>query len=918
MAGTKTVRCSLLVIVAVAAALLVAPGSSASSGRDDRLPPGWRVASTSDNALQVTWRSESVLPMGDARPEFRLGGELLGYPRLSPDGHRLTLSLPAEPAGDLSGLSVWLSGRRLDAPGAPGNPPGGVASTPYEAPPAGAALGVDPGQPGPYEIKTVNYTLDDQPLAGFPVPVEMVGHVVAPTDAPDARPFVLFLHGRHYTCYTPGTGNISGNWPCRPKERPVPSHLGYDYAQRLLASQGYVTVSISANGINAQDWRLHDGGAGARSTLVRRHLRQWANWESASGVTTVPGDGGKSWRGEVDRDRTLLVGHSRGGEGVDRAAIETRAGAPWTIAAQVLIAPTAFGRQEAPYVPTVVLLPYCDGDVIDLQGQGYVDVGRDVLRDDKALRSSVLTMGANHNYFNSQWTPGVAVAPSFDDWYGNQDPVCGKSSPERLTGAEQRRLGGSYVAAAARLLIAGDERVLAMFDGSNVTVPSAGDVDVRTSALGARRRLVRPGGDAGAVGSGDAQVRLCRGKAGGRDPAQCGSRISPVRTPHWPGSWLGPVPTDPALEFAWDEAGATGGLALTSPWDVRDATHLDARVIVNPRTGPVRLDVRLVDDSGAAETLTPRWQGRLPALPGDSPLGKLWAQTLRVPLDQASEVDLGSLTRIELVARTAAGEVWLLDVAARRPGLAPVSGERAAVVDVGNASVVEGDGPGDGVLEMPVTVHGQLTRPARIRVQVVGFESRRQPRPFVLELSPGQQHAVVEVPYERDRRDDPAVTRYGVAMWPLRGAMTGDYLGIGRVLDDDPTPRARMSVTDRRVGEGAVLRWQIRLDKPLDYYTFYRLAIVRSPNAMRQLSTADVPERWLREYGIRPPKQPIALTALDVRLYVLLRPGDRTAVIRVPTAVDRSLEGNEALALRVQRHRTIPELMVRTVIVDDH
>ena len=100
MAGTTKVRSALLVLLAVAGLL----GAPASSADDDRVPAGWRVARTGDT-VTVTWHSASRLPMGDARPEFRLRGDLLGYPRLSPDGHRLTLSLPpaATSPGSVSG-----------------------------------------------------------------------------------------------------------------------------------------------------------------------------------------------------------------------------------------------------------------------------------------------------------------------------------------------------------------------------------------------------------------------------------------------------------------------------------------------------------------------------------------------------------------------------------------------------------------------------------------------------------------------------------------------------------------------------------------------------------------------------------------------------------------------------------------------
>ena len=37
-------------------------------------------------------------------------------------------------------------------------------------------------------------------------------------------------------------------------------------------------------------------------------------------------------------------------------------------------------------------------------------------------------MGANHNFFNTEWTPGLSQAPSFDDWGGGKNATCGTST----------------------------------------------------------------------------------------------------------------------------------------------------------------------------------------------------------------------------------------------------------------------------------------------------------------------------------------------------------------------------------------------------------------------------------------------------------------------------------------------------------
>lgn len=152
-----------------------------------------------------------------------------------------------------------------------------AAARPAAPLPAGA---IDPGKPGTYRTTTGEYTLNSVRLPGYPQPIEMQAVVVAPKGATGKRPLALFLHGRHYTCYKPGTEDITGDWPCPTGLKSVPSYRGYLRDQQLLASQGYVTVSISANGINAQDADAEDAGAQARSSLIRQHLAHWADWSA--------------------------------------------------------------------------------------------------------------------------------------------------------------------------------------------------------------------------------------------------------------------------------------------------------------------------------------------------------------------------------------------------------------------------------------------------------------------------------------------------------------------------------------------------------------------------------------------------------------------------------------------------------------
>ncbi|MGO4431659.1 hypothetical protein AB4Z54_75925, partial [Streptomyces sp. MCAF7] len=107
-----------------------------------------------------------------------------------------------------------------------------------------------------------------------------------------------------------------------------------------------------------------------------------------------------------------------------------------------------------------------------------------------ALHSAVYMVGANHNYFNSEWTPGEAVAPARDDFGTDPeqpDPVCTPGAATRLTAAQQHKAGATYIAAAARLFVAGDDGVRPLLDGSGKRAPSADPARVLTHAVGGRR-----------------------------------------------------------------------------------------------------------------------------------------------------------------------------------------------------------------------------------------------------------------------------------------------------------------------------------------------------------------------------------------------------------------------------------------------
>ena len=234
----------------------------------------WQVTRSGPGTYQVRWRSPRRLPVTSDRATIVLDGAPIGVPLLGADGRTVETTVRAAERPDPADLDVVLSGDRLDQPGLDQTTDTAPPTTPRRS----ALLADDPAQPGAYDVVSSDYELDPVKLPRMQQPIEMVGHVVEPAPTADTgpRPLVVFLHGRHSYCYDPTDSGADGwDWPCQPPLAEIPSHLGYDYIQQVLASQGFATVSVRVNGINAQDFRLADGGADARAEIVQRHLDHW-------------------------------------------------------------------------------------------------------------------------------------------------------------------------------------------------------------------------------------------------------------------------------------------------------------------------------------------------------------------------------------------------------------------------------------------------------------------------------------------------------------------------------------------------------------------------------------------------------------------------------------------------------------------
>ncbi|MEU8846542.1 hypothetical protein AB0C70_09950 [Streptomyces sp. NPDC048564] len=857
------------------------------------LPDDWSI--TGDGpARKLVWRSDERVPMGDARVEFYSGDRLLGRPAPAKDGRTFRLGLDGVRLDSGQDLEVRAAGRRLDAP----DPTAGSARSAVTVPPRLPANQVDPGKPGTFRTVTGEYDLAPVRLPGYAEPVEMRAVVVAPKGADGRRPLALFLHGRHSTCYTP-QGEISGDWPCAAGAKPVPSHRGYLRDQRLLASQGYVTVSISANGINGQDWSAEDGGAQARSSLVRQHLARWADWSAHPAAAPAP----VRQMPAADLSRVLLVGHSRGGEGVNRAAMDSlypppanqdgyRGPVRWHIRGTVLIGPTIFGQNPVPDVPSMTVLPGCDGDVSDLQGEVFVDGTRRVSRG-TALHSAVYMVGANHNYFNSEWTPGLAQAPADDDFWNDEeqpDPVCAPGTRTRLTADQQHKAGATYIAAAARLFVAKDDRVRPLLDGSGRRAPSADPARALTHAVGGRR-------DAGFLPDGKVTVnggggRLCSAVHPTTATA-CLSSETAGGSPHFARWETDREPGRRAVALRWSSAGSAVRVRPERPVSLTGAKALALRVIVPPNTTGTQLDVSVTDSAGRHRTLG---RVKVDGLPGSDRTASYWAREVRVPIgaDDAAALDLRHVKSLELTPRTRSGRAWLMDAWGWQPGTPEVREAALPRVDVGRLTVKEGNS-GERTYRVPVRVSGSGSGQVRLFVAdpVTGRATDR-----LVTVRPGAQDVDVPVKIRGN-------TRYGydlphnVFVKAVRTAVVGSHLGGVTAENDDPLPTIEVEPVADRVTEGKPLKWRVTLSAAADVEVGGVFTLVPVTEGA-VLSTKDVDPEWLQETSGAAPDPQRPLSAVDdLGLWMSVPTGATSTELTVPTVKDTVAEPAESVRFQL-------------------
>jgi dienelactone hydrolase len=326
----------------------------------------------------------------------------------------------------------------------------------------------DPGARGPYQVNRLYYgsgTDRNRP--------EYRDSVTLRTDSVDASDFVNFggasddrrkdwgfttegmpLNGR--TWYPQGDGPFPLVLIVHGNHNPLDfSDPGYAYIGELLASRGYIAVSLDMNFINGT--RNEND---ARGWFFLKHLEQWQVWNETEG---------NPFTGRVDMDRIALIGHSRGGEAVGQAAAMNRLerypddatvklGFDFNIRSLIAIAPVDGQYRPADRLAPVENVNYLvfhgthDGDVSSFMGIRQYQRVR-FTDGNPYFKAAVLVYRANHGQWNTVWGPndnGTRSSRILD-------------LRTLMPSEDQRRFAEVYISAFLEATLRGDKRYLPLF-----------------------------------------------------------------------------------------------------------------------------------------------------------------------------------------------------------------------------------------------------------------------------------------------------------------------------------------------------------------------------------------------------------------------------------------------------------------------
>lgn len=229
-------------------------------------------------------------------------------------------------------------------------------------------------------------------------------------------PLVLIVHGNH------GMEDYSDP--------------GYAYLGELLASRGFILVSVDENFVNAT-WSGDFVGKEmqVRGWLLLQHLKTWREWNTTKE---------HSFFNKVDMNNIALIGHSRGGEAIaiaeafnhlpfypDQSEVKFDFG--FNIKSLISIAPTDrryTRRMKLKDVNYLTLQGGLDSDEPSFFGMRQAErVSYSANDSNYYFKAGIYTPGGNHGQFNSSWKMD-AGAPYL--WFLNLKPLIKEEDQQQM------------------------------------------------------------------------------------------------------------------------------------------------------------------------------------------------------------------------------------------------------------------------------------------------------------------------------------------------------------------------------------------------------------------------------------------------------------------------------------------------------
>lgn len=249
-------------------------------------------------------------------------------------------------------------------------------------------------------VETIEYNLGQgvfKKAGKTDVPYQKQGVLTFPKDQKNA-PLVVIVHGRH---------DVVDIANLKEKEN---YYKGFTYLAQNLSKEGYAVISIDVNAEHHEDYENKNYGESKKFerliTIYKEHIKGLT--KAVNGDSTVFNT---DLTDKINLSDVTLIGHSRGGQGIDFLATDLKNSGDDSIKGMISLTPSK-NLKDAPYtdVPHGFIIAEYDYDVENLEGQVSFDEIK-ASKNRKSFANDVFLRGANHYYFSRKldlsFTPNV-------------------------------------------------------------------------------------------------------------------------------------------------------------------------------------------------------------------------------------------------------------------------------------------------------------------------------------------------------------------------------------------------------------------------------------------------------------------------------------------------------------------------------